>query len=422
MLTRFRRDDLVLAATALLLAAAIPLGVVSCDKVPLLAPTGTVITLIPTTNTVSLNSQVDIIATVIENGQAAGSGTGTTSRSGAGTPVQNGTVITFTTTVGRIEPTEARTHNGQVTVKLVSSGISGTARVTAFSGGASSSIEVKVGATAADRVVMTANPSVLPASGGQSVITATVADVGGGGLAGIPVTFTTSAGNVSPTSATTGPDGTATSVLSTTTTATVTARIPGAPNDTGGGSGATGSNSVTVTVGARALSAFSASPNPATVGQLVSFTITANAGANISGGTLNFGDGRSEPIGPLGGPLTHVYNAPGNYTASAVVTSASGVPETFTTTVTIGTLPASLSASPNPGRLNELVTFTVSGTTNAQVDHYEWTFDDGTSVQRTAAPQLQHSFSSRGRKNVRVDVIGLNGGVIASAPLAIDIQ
>jgi len=70
----------------------------------------------------------------------AGSGTGgttTTSRTGAGTPVQNGTLITFTTTIGRIEPSDARTHNGQVTVKLITSGTSGLATITAYSGGAS---------------------------------------------------------------------------------------------------------------------------------------------------------------------------------------------------------------------------------------------------------------------------------------------
>src|SRR5919198_5146262 len=168
MLTRFRRDDILLGAAVILLAVAIPLGVVSCDKVPLLAPTGTVITLIPTSNSLSLNSEITIVATVIENGAVAGTGTGTTTRSGAGTPVQNGTVITFTTTIGRIEPAEARTHNGQATVRLISGGQSGTARITAFSGGASTAIDVKVGATAAEKVVMSAAPSTLPPGGGES--------------------------------------------------------------------------------------------------------------------------------------------------------------------------------------------------------------------------------------------------------------
>src|SRR6187402_2591556 len=94
-------SHMVTQRTSLLALLALPLALVAaCDKVPLLAPT--------------------ISATVIENGQAAGptgtgsgTGTGTTTRTGAGTPVQNGTLITFTTTIGRIEPAEARTHNGQ---------------------------------------------------------------------------------------------------------------------------------------------------------------------------------------------------------------------------------------------------------------------------------------------------------------------
>src|SRR4051812_28771981 len=44
---------------------------VGCDKVPLLAPTGSIITLIPTATSVPLNGTMTIIATVIENGVAA---------------------------------------------------------------------------------------------------------------------------------------------------------------------------------------------------------------------------------------------------------------------------------------------------------------------------------------------------------------
>src|SRR3954468_6983897 len=128
----------------------LPLALIgACDKVPLLAPTGSVITLLPTTNTVSLNSEVDIIATVIENGVAVGgSGPTVTTRSGGGTAVQNGTLVTFTTTLGRIEPSEARTHNGQVTVKFITDGSSGTATITAYSGGASASKELAIGTAA----------------------------------------------------------------------------------------------------------------------------------------------------------------------------------------------------------------------------------------------------------------------------------
>ena len=43
----------------------------SCDKVPLLAPTGTVITLFPSATTVPVDGNVEIVATVIENGTAS---------------------------------------------------------------------------------------------------------------------------------------------------------------------------------------------------------------------------------------------------------------------------------------------------------------------------------------------------------------
>src|SRR6476661_11034336 len=79
---------------------------VACDKVPLLAPSGSVISLFATANTVPINGDIEIVANVIENGTtqspttpATGTngntttttGTTSTTSAGAGTPVQNGT-------------------------------------------------------------------------------------------------------------------------------------------------------------------------------------------------------------------------------------------------------------------------------------------------------------------------------------------
>src|SRR5262245_34827119 len=217
----------------------------ACDKVPLLAPTGTVISLFPVTTTVSLNSEVDIIATVIENGTTAATGGGSTatptSRAGAGTPVQNGTVITFTTTLGRIEPSEARTHNGQVTVKLISGGSSGTANITAFSGGASASVPLKVGTAGVGRITVTTNPQTLGSSGGTATVFANVTDADGGAVGGVPVTFSTDKGSVTPATANTDATGVATATLTTNGTAKVTATA------------GTQSNTATVTVNARSI-------------------------------------------------------------------------------------------------------------------------------------------------------------------------
>src|SRR5215207_7801104 len=65
-LRRFARAALVFAAG---------LGFISafsaCDKMPLLAPGGSVITIFPASTTVPINGEVEIVATVIENGTTA---------------------------------------------------------------------------------------------------------------------------------------------------------------------------------------------------------------------------------------------------------------------------------------------------------------------------------------------------------------
>ena len=144
---------------------------------PLLAPTGSVITLFATAATVPSNGSMEVVGTVIEQGTAstttppANGGdtppTTPTSTPGAGTPVHNGTVVTFTTTIGRIEPSEARTNNGQVRVRFHADGQSGTAVITAFSGGASGKLEnLRVGSAGAERILLSANPQALACSGG----------------------------------------------------------------------------------------------------------------------------------------------------------------------------------------------------------------------------------------------------------------
>ena len=409
--------------TALLALLALPLALVAaCDKMPLLAPTGSVITLLATTTTVSLNSEVTIIATVIENGQAsgpAGTGTGTgtttTTRTGAGTPVQNGTLITFTTTIGRIEPSEARTHNGQVTVKLMTAGASGIATVTAYSGGASAQItNLKIGTAAAKTVSVTTTPQSLGVSGGTTQVVASVVDEGGSPLGGVPVTFSTDKGSISPSTVTTDNSGNATATLTTTATAKITAAV------------GTLTGTATVTVAARSLTSFTASPSATSAGVPITFTVTPASGANISNVHVDFGDGGSRNLGGISAASTvsYAYNSSGSYTATATATDGTSETGSLSTNVIVGSLPVTLSASPNPGTVNSPVTFTVNGVGSAQVDHYEWTLDDppGTPVQVTSSPQLPWTFRSKGIKNVRVDVFGVGGGKIGTASLTMDIQ
>src|SRR5215467_276770 len=89
MVSRLRR---AIIPASLCIACIVP--AVACQKVPLLAPTGSTITLTSSATTLPINGQTDIIAQVIE---------------AAGTPPHSGTHITFTTNLGSVEPSEAET-------------------------------------------------------------------------------------------------------------------------------------------------------------------------------------------------------------------------------------------------------------------------------------------------------------------------
>ena len=393
--------------TLLLSVAAFFALVAACDKVPLLAPTGSAISLFLSTNSASLNSEVTIVATVIENGQdAGGSGSGAGTR-GAGTPVQNGTVITFTTTIGTIEPAEARTHNGQVTVKFLTGATSGSAVITAYSGGASKQGTLKVGAAAVTKLSVTTTPQLLGASGGNAQVVATATDDGGTGVGGVPVTFSTDKGSISPSTVTTDSSGVAATVLTTTATSVVTARV-----------GAVTPVTATVQVSARSLISFSTTNSSASAGVPISFTV-APAAANISNVHIDFGDGDSKDLGVITTNTTvpHPYNSPGNYTATASVAGEPGL----STPVIIGSLSVSLTSSASP-TVNAPVTFTATLGASPQIDHFTWAFDDGTGPFTTSGASLVHVFTSRGLKNIRVDVFGVGGGKIGTAPLIINVQ
>lgn len=384
---------------------AIPLIAVACDKVPLLAPTGTVITLIPESPTASLNSSVNIIATVIENGTGVTSGAST---KGAGTPVQNGTVVNFTTTLGSIEPAEARTHNGQVTVRLVTGNQSGTATITAYSGGTSAQKDVKVGTAAAGRVTVTATPQTLGSSGGTSVITAVVTDDTGRSIAGVPVTFSTTKGTVTPTSAVTDANGVATATLTTSAGADVTV------------SAGAQSGKVTVNVNARAGVTISSSTTNPTAGAPVTFAVSVATSANVNNVRVDFGDGSGQDLGPLTGStnVAHNYSAPGSYRPTATAFPAGGDPESVSTTVNVGAMSVTVTGPGSTG-VGTAATFTATPSSGTQVDHFTWTYDDGT-VHTTTGNQDTHIFNSKGTHQVRVDVFAV-GGAQGTASTAISI-
>jgi hypothetical protein len=387
----------------------------ACDKVPLLAPTGSVINLFAAANTVPLNSEIEIIANVIENGAAAPAqttpGTGGTTPAastptpGAGTPVQNGTVVSFTTTIGRIEPSEARTSNGQVRVRFISGSQSGTATITAFSGGASQKVDLKVGSAAVERVLISASPQTLGPAGGSSTITARVEDTSGAGLPGIAVTFSTDNGTLSAASAVTDALGNATTVLNTSRPAKVTANVAGKTAD------------VTVGLNPRTGVSIAGPTTPVSAGQPATFTVGVSSTANIRDVTVDFGDGQQLSLGAISGPtpVQHTYAEAGTYTVRATAIEASGFAEPVATSITIlpGQPPAVIiTASNNNPTIGETVIFTatVSGATST-ILRYEWDFGNGAEPRtaQTTGNRATTAYTTVGTKVITVRVVQASG-------------
>jgi len=100
----------------LVLALILPM----CTGVPMTAPSNATLTLFPNPRFIPANGGVSVITTTVIQP--------------AGTPVPNGTVVFFITNLGTIDR-EAKTKDGIARVNLVSDSRSGTATVTAFSGG-----------------------------------------------------------------------------------------------------------------------------------------------------------------------------------------------------------------------------------------------------------------------------------------------
>ena len=340
----------------------------ACDKAPLLAPGGTVIFLNATSTAIAPAGSVEIVAVLMEQGAAATPPAGGGS-AGAGTPVHNGTLVSFTTTLGRIEPAEARTKNGSVKVRFFGDGRSGAAKILAYSGAARAEVTINVGAAAAERVLLSATP--VGSSGGTSTVRATVEDASGNPLPGLTVQFSTTRGALSAATATTDTNGVATVTLSTTGDATVTATV-GAK-----------SASVTVTPATRAGLSITA-PASITASSPAQFTFSVSTGAAVQNVFVNWGDGRTQNLGAISGsfPVAHTFEAGGQYNVSAVATMSDGSTEPpIATTVSVGEFSVGIACS---GTTTAICTATVAPNTT-QVSEYRWvvTSSDGTPAPQT---------------------------------------
>ena len=370
-----------------------------CDSSVLLAPTESTIALSSSATAIPAGGTTTLTAVVIEP---------------AGTPVQNGTVVRFSTNLGRVEPVEAQTRNGVATATFMGES-AGLARITATSGpaGATDSgnvIEIAVGAAAVENVALQASPSAVSARGGSTTITANVLGANNQPLRGIPVTFSTSAGTLSATTATTDANGQASVQLTTNRAATVTARAGAEADD------------VEITIAATAAVTLAATPENPFVGQPVTLTVTPTEGTAPSV-VINWGDGSSTSLGVVSTARTtvHSYSAGGTFTITATATDNGESVETSRGITVGGTPSASISVTPTSltGTTSTNFVFTITPNTTNGVANVSVDFGDGTSAVDlgaiTSATQTSHRFSTTGTFTVRVTQTDSNGGTSTSA-------
>ena len=333
----------------------------ACDKVPLLAPTQSTITLTMSTTTLPANGTAQVLASVTEQ---------------SGTPVHNGTMVTFTGSLGTFDPVEAFTENGTARTTFRANGQSGTVKIGAVSGSAKATeIEIKIGGAAAESVTLRAEPGSVSVTGGTVTMIAVVSDISGNPLPGTTVVFSSDAGQLSQSTAATDASGEARTALTTNRETVVRARV--------------GAKEGTVTVRSVSLPSTTISVNPTSpiAGQPVTFTVTpgATTGGNpIREVTIDFGDGTPpQSLGAISGAqsVQHTYVRANSYVVTTRIVDISGLTNTQTTTIIVqsAVLFPSISA-PTTGQQGTPITIsvTVTNPSNVLLTSVVLSYGDGT--------------------------------------------
>jgi adhesin/invasin len=389
-----------------------------------LAPSGAALSLVSTANAVSFNGTASISARIL-------------TAQGAAAP--DGTLVTFSTTLGTVAPVEVPTAGGVAMTTFTAGPASGTAVVTANSGSVGGGgVRIAVGVAAVARVQVTPTPPVIPFGGGSSVIAALVVDANNNPLAGIPVTFATTAAGatVAPATLKTDPKGIAQSTLTSSRPATVTVTAAAAPSDPGFGAVGTTQGSAVVATGPQPVPVVTVAPPPTPMAQVpATFVIGAvpAAGSNttITNVTIAFGDNTSANLGAVSGPaisVQHIYATGGSYTVSVTATDSGGGTTTAATVIAVGFQPPAgvkivadpivpMPPVPAPSPVTSLVTLTATLVPPTLVGtQFVWTLGDPTAPGRvtTTLNQTQHPYPRAGTYTVKVDVTVVGSSQVVS--------
>lgn len=237
-----------------------------------------------------------------------------------GNPVNPGTEIRLSSTIGTVDPVVYTDTDGIARAVLTGDGRAGIATVSAYSGANDPvTTEIEVGARAA-AISLNADPSNLPQEGGVVELIALVRDDEGQPLPGASVNFRTEAGSLRSGGRfiTTDSRGQARDVL------TVSASDTQSEPDRlitvtveAGGEGGVVTDSIDISIQAPPIAAFTFFVS----GNTVTFTDTSSG--NPTSWNWNFGDGQSSnERSPV-----HLYTLPNSYIVRLRVSNAFGSSE-----------------------------------------------------------------------------------------------
>ncbi|GBC85119.1 Microbial collagenase [bacterium HR11] len=383
---------------------------VACGQVDFTAPTGSVLQIFVKPEWVPANGGT---ATVTVLGFRS-----------TGAPLPDGTLITFTTTLGRIDPPSAKTKDGRVEVLFISDERSGVAKIQAFSGPeAKAEAEITVGTAVVANLELRATPSYVPAGGGTVRLIARATAQDGNPVPNVPIVFQASAGTLASGGqpVLTNANGEAEDSLFTRQKTEVKASI--------------GTKTATLTLPyaceQRPTPRLNFSPQTPVAGQPVFFN--ANGSFDPTGPIVryewNFGDGGSG----FGPEVVHVYSTVGVFNVTLTVTNDRGCDNSTNSFLNV-------SSGPNqppqavftvddrlPGgngdgilRVGETLTFDASASfdPDGTIVAYTWDFGDtGAGFGKVTT----HAYTAAGNYTVRLTVRD-NLGAIATAERLITVQ
>ena len=168
-------------ASRCIAVAALALGFGACSEGTPVAPTGAILRMSVSPNKIGATGTAAVTLQALR---------------GNGTPVNPGTEIRLSTTIGTIEPVVHTDSDGVAHATLEGDGNVGTAKVSAYSGAMDPvEVEVAIGSLAAS-VQLQVTPASVPETGGILNLVALVRDDQGQPLADAAVSFTSEVGTL----------------------------------------------------------------------------------------------------------------------------------------------------------------------------------------------------------------------------------